>query len=188
MARSRPKWWDAALPILLQGGHISDAARAANKRRETVSRALAKPDSAFSKELAQLRAAATSVTVPTELVEKAQRVLAEHLDSEDPRAAFSAAKVVVGKLAPQQPAEPEPVAEEISAEQAVKEIALALPVLKVLMREHPEAFSPETVEELKAGCRKLVADLDEVLGAPTPSAPPASPAAPPSPPPPRLLN
>ncbi len=147
MARSRPKWFDAALAAILAGDSIADAARAAGCRRETVSRAMRDPQHPFSKELAQLRAAAASSATPGELVQKATAVLEQHLDSGDARSALDAAKVVVGKLAAQQPAEPEPVAEEVTPEQAIREMIATLPTLPVLLREGQ--VPPDLVDELR---------------------------------------
>lgn len=181
MARSRPAWWDAALRVLLDGGSIADAGRAAGKRRETVSRALADPQSPFAQELARLRAAAAPVQSEQALVEKAVAVVEQHLGSGDTRASLDAAKVALTHAArTQAAAPPEPAPEEeVSAEMAVQEVILMLPVMKVLMREHPEAFPPAAAEELKAACRKLLADLDALAAPQPPPAPPAPPAAPP---------
>jgi len=184
MARSRP-WFDAALAVLLQGGRIADAARAANVRRETISRALRDPESPLAQELARQRAATAPVQSEQGLVEKALARVDQHLDSEDRRTALDAAKVALTHAArTQAAAQPEETAaEEVSAEAAVREVILMLPVMKVLMREHPEAFPPEAAEQLKAACRRLLADLDALA---QPPAPP-SPAPPPGPPRP-LLN
>ncbi len=167
--------------MLAGGEKIAAVARALNLRRETISRALSRPDSPLRAEVERRRAAATSTATPGELVEKAQRVLEQHLDSGDARSALDAAKVVVGKLAPQQPAEPEPAEEEISAEAAIRELAATLPTLKVVLREYP--VSPEMVNELRGALRAALTDLDATP--PATVAPPPSPAAPPTPP---LLN
>lgn len=183
MARSRPKWWDAALAVILGGGTIAAAARAGGCRRETVSRALRNPESEFAKELAQLRAG-PSATAPGVLVEKAERVLEAHLDGEDAKASFNAAKVVVAKYGPQAAAQADTAStetEEATPEQAIRELVATLPTIKIVLRE--AAASPELVDELRRALRAALEDLDAMPG--PVATPPPAPAAPPTPP---LLN
>lgn len=88
MARSRRPWFDAALASSSRAAR-SPTPLAAGVRRETVSRAMRDPESAFAKELAQLRsAAASSATAPGALVEKATAVLEQQLASGDAKAAL----------------------------------------------------------------------------------------------------
>ncbi len=180
MAR-RPPWFDAALAAILAGDSIATAARSAGVRRETVSRAMRDPDSAFAKELAQLRATATTPATDQDLTAKAAAVITGHLDGQDPKLQLDAAKAALTHAARTQAAAPEPeVEEEVSVETALKELATAMPTIRILLRQGPT--SPGLVDELRQALRGALADLDEVP-APAPPAPPA-PAAPPRP----LLN
>ncbi len=185
MARSRPKWWDAALAILLQGGRISAAARAANVRRETVSNAMRDPQHPFAKELAQLRAAAeaSSATPPAELVAKAQRVLEQHLDGEDARTQLDAAKAVLARVEPPPQDAASTEAEQVTPEIAVRELVATLPTVKVVLQLGPVPAA--LVDELRRALETARRDLDALPAAPPPSAPPAPPAPPSRPP---LLN
>ncbi len=171
--------------MLAGGEKIAAVARALNLRRETISKALHRADSPLRAEVERRRAAATTPgAAPAELVEKSRHVLDQHLDSEDPRASLAAAKVVISQLSPQEPAEPEPVAEEVTPEAAVRELVATLPTIRVVLAEGP--VSSELVNELRTALRAALADID-APPAPATVAPPASPSAPPTPPPP-LLN
>ncbi len=183
MARSRPAWWGPALEILISGGSKAAAARAAHVRRETVSNAMRDPESAFSKELAARRAASTPVQNEEELVSKALSVLEKHLDSGD-KTAIDSAKVLLARLGPQLAAQQEatPAEEEVTPADALRELAMSLPTVKVLLREH--AVPAALVDELHQALRGALSDLDAL-----PQPPPAPPAPPPPAVPPRpLLN
>ncbi len=175
MARSRAAWWDAALGVILQGGCIADAARAANVRRETVSRALRDPESAFAKELAQLREA-NQRTDPTTLRSRAVDALAQHLDGGD-KLSIDAAKAVLSHVEPpaQDPTSSE--AEQVTPEAAVQELVAVLPTVKVVLQLGPVPAA--LVDELRRALEAARRDLDALPAIPPPSAPPA-PASPPS--------
>ncbi len=186
MARSRRAWFEQAVSELVAGVPIAEVARHVNVRRETISRQLSRPDSPLRAEVERRRsAAATSATAtPDELVQKATAVMAEHMDGEDAKLRLDAAKVVLARVEPPTQDAGSTEMEEVSPEQAIKELVVTLPTVKVVAQLAP--IPTELVNELRQALRAALGDLDAMPG-PATVAPPPAPAAPPTPPRP-LLN
>jgi hypothetical protein len=156
MKRGEPAWFETAVSELLNDTPIAEVARKCGVRRETISRALNAPDSTLKAEIERRRsAAATPATAPGALVEKANVVLQQHMDGEDPKLRLDAAKVALARAPQAAPTEatPEP---EITSEDALRELILALPSLADLARTG--ALPLDVVEQFRAACRVFLAD------------------------------
>ena len=159
--KTPPAWYPQAIEALLAGASIAEAGRACNVRRETISRALSAPDSALRAELDRRREARAPVQSDQDLVAKALGVLEAHLNSGD-KLAIDAAKIIVARLGPQASAQPELApAEEVSPEQAIRELVATLPTVKVLLREHP-SIPTAVVDELRQALQAVRAEVEHI--------------------------